>query len=406
MSTKNIVIIGGGPAGLMAAEIIANAGHKVTIYDRMPSFGRKFLMAGRGGLNITHSEDIEKFISRYGAANNWLAPHINKFSPEDLQNWCHNLGQETFVGSSGRVFPKSMKAAPLLRAWLQNLNKLGVQFEPNHNWLGWQNDSLKFAKLNNEIILVKPDATLLALGGASWPRLGSNGAWVNLLEQYGVEVAPLAPSNCGFLVDWSDYFKQNFAGTPLKPVALKYNQVSQQGEIMITEKGIEGGAVYALSALLREGILANGKIELQLDLRPDMPLEKLTKKLQAPRGKQSLSSYLRKAGFAPLAINLLREVTSAEVLAKATPEYLAARFKALPIVLTATTDIARAISSAGGVKQNALNDDFMLTKKQGVFVAGEMLNWEAPTGGYLLQACFSTAIAAANGLLKTLNKKV
>ena len=399
---KNIVIIGAGPCGLMAAEILAEAGHKVTVYDSMASPARKLLIAGRGGLNLTHNEPLEKFITRYGEASDWLAPHIRSFPPQTLRSWCEGLGQETFIGSSGRVFPRNMKAILLLRAWLQRLDKLGVLYMARHYWQGWDGENLLFTNVAQQKILVKADATLLALGGASWPRLGSDGSWVKILSEYGVEIAPLRPANCGFIVPWSEHFSTRFAGEPLKSITLTYNGILQQGEAMITAQGIEGGAVYALSASLRDAIEKHGKAILQIDLRPSMTHEALTQKLQAPRGSKSLSSYLRNAGFSPLAISLLREVTSNEELAQATPEFLANRLKILPITLTATAGIIRAISTTGGIKSNAVNDNFMLIAKPSVFAAGEMLDWEAPTGGYLLQACFSTAFAASQGILRFL----
>jgi uncharacterized flavoprotein (TIGR03862 family) len=402
---KRIAIIGGGPSGLIATEILAGAGHRVTVYDHMPSLGRKLLMAGRGGLNLTHSEPLEKFITRYGAASDWLAPHIYAFPPDALRAWCEGLGQETFVGSSGRVFPRSMKAAPLLRAWLQRLEQLGARFAAQHHFQGWKDHALQFTNAQQETILVEADVTLLAMGGASWPRLGSNGAWGDMLSQEGIALSPLRPANCGFAVAWSEYFGTRFAGTPLKPVSLTHDGISQQGELMITARGIEGGAVYALSALLRESIVQQGSAVLQLDLRPTMTLEALTQKLQTPRSNQSLSTFLRRAGLPPLAIALLRETASAEELSQATPATLAARLKHVPLMLTATTGLTRAISTAGGISRSVLTEDFMLHAKPGVFAAGEMLDWEAPTGGYLLQGCFSTAVAAANGMLAFLESK-
>jgi len=395
---KNITIIGGGPSGLMAAEIIAAAGHKVALYDRMPTFGRKFMMAGRGGLNLTHSEPLEKFITRYGEASSWLEPHIKAYTPQDLQKWCEELGQETFVGSSGRIFPREMKASPLLRAWLKRLEQLGVKYYLRHSWQGWDGENLVFQNAGKEIVKVSSDATLLALGGASWSSLGSDGSWVDILSKCGVEISPLRPANCGFITPWSDYLTR-FAGTPLKSVAIFHKGFSCLGEIMITKQGIEGGAVYALSASLRETIKAEGKAVLHLDLRPAIALAALKQKLQL-RGKTSLSNCLRKAGFSPLAIALLHEIIPSEKLAKATPDILAGYLKNLPITLTQAADIDRAISTAGGISRQSLDENFMLKAKKGVFVAGEMLDWEAPTGGYLLQACFSTAVSAANGVLK------
>ncbi len=401
---KNIAIIGAGPSGLMAGEILAGAGHRVTMYDRMPTPGRKLLMAGRGGLNLTHSEKLETFLKHYGTAADWLAPCIRAFPPEALRAWCEGLGQKTFIGSSGRVFPRSMKAAPLLRAWLLRLEQLGVRFMPRHIWQGWEGESLQFTDAAGQRVLAKADATLLALGGASWPRLGSDGGWSKILAASGVALAALRPANCGFMVPWSEYFRSRFAGQPLKPVTLCHNGISRQGEAMITTSGLEGGVVYALSAGLRDAIAVQGSAVLQLDLRPSIALTSLAQKLEAPRGSQSLSSYLRRGGLSPLAIALLREVTPSEQLAQASPGALAARLKALPITLTAAADIGRAISTAGGIVQDALNKDFMLQAKPGVFAAGEMLDWEAPTGGYLLQGCFSTAVAAAQGIMRYISE--
>ena len=396
--SKNIAIIGGGPSGLMAAEIIVNAGYQVTIYDAMPTLGRKFMMAGRGGLNLTHSEPLEKFITRYYDASNWLAPYIKNFDAQKLQKWCEELGQETFIGTSGRIFPRSMKASPLLRSWLKRLDNLGVNYFMRHYWQGFDGENLIFRDADKNIIKIKFDATLLALGGASWPHLGSDGSWVEILSKSGVEISKLRPANCGFVTKWSDYLVTNFAGTPLKSLAVKHKNFSHKGEIIITKQGVEGVAIYALSANLRQSIASEGEAILYLDLRPEMSLAELAKKLQS-RDKKSLSNYLRKAGFPPIASALLKELIPVNKLADATPDILASYLKNLPITLTSTTNIDRAISSAGGIKHESLDENFMLKTKPGVFVAGEMLDWEAPTGGYLLQGCFSTAVAAANGIL-------
>lgn len=396
---KNITIIGAGPSGLMAAELIAAAGHRVAIYDKMPTLGRKFMMAGRGGLNLTHSEPLEKFITRYGKAANWLAPHIKNFPPEELRIWCEKLGHETFVGSSGRVFPREMKASPLLRSWLKKLENLGVEFHPRHSWQGFDGENIILKNEDGKIIKVKSDATLLALGGASWPSLGSDGSWVKIISECGVKISPLRPSNCGFIVSWSEYFSSRFAGTPVKAIAILHNNKEVKGEVMITKQGIEGGAIYALSANLRDSITSEGKAVLYLDLRPEMSVEALAKKLQM-RHKKSLSNLLRKAGFSPLASALLHESIPQDQLAKATPEILAGYLKSLPITLNSTTSIDRAISSAGGISTESLDENFMLKSKPGIFATGEMLDWEAPTGGYLLQGCFSTAVSAAKGILK------
>lgn len=403
LHTQQVAIVGAGPAGLMAAELLATAGCRVTVYDRMASPGRKFLMAGRGGLNLTHSEPLDDFIGRYGEAAQWLAQYIRAFPPQALCDWCEGLGEETFIGSSGRVFPRRMKAAPLLRAWLKRLEALGVQYAAQHRWVGMQGNTLEFLDARGQKISVTADAVLLALGGASWPRLGSDGGWVKMLSQWGVEIAPLRPANCGFVVSWSEHFRTRFAGMALKPVKITHRGVSRQGEAMITATGIEGGVMYALSGALRDTIDADGSAQLELDLRPDMMREALMQKLQAPRGNKSLSHYLRNLRFSPLAINLLRETTAPEQLAQMTPAGLAARLKALPLTLVGTAGMERAISTAGGVRREAVNEQLMLSAMPGVFVAGEMLDWEAPTGGYLLQGCFSTAVAAAKGMLEFLD---
>jgi uncharacterized flavoprotein (TIGR03862 family) len=397
---KNIAVIGGGPAGLMAAEVLAQDGHGVTVYDRMPSPARKLLIAGRGGLNLTHSEPLPAFISRYGAAARWIGPYIEAFPPQALRTWCEGLGQETFVGSSGRVFPRSMKAVQLLRAWLQRLDSLGVVYASRHIWHGWKGDKLYFTNAAGEEVLVMPDATLLAMGGASWPRLGSDGAWVEPVAAAGSKVAPLRPSNCGFIVPWSEHFGSRYGGIPLKPVAVRYGDVVRQGEAMITRQGIEGGVIYAHSSTLREAIAANGHATILLDLRPSITREALAKKLRAPRNGKSLSTYLGNAGFSPVITGLLRECTPPEALRGADGDVLAGLLKALPLTLTATSCIDRAISSAGGIRLDELTDDLMLKSRNGVFAAGEMIDWEAPTGGYLLQGCYSTAVAAAEGIAR------
>ena len=403
--TMPIAIIGAGPAGLMAAETLARAGLPVSLYDRMPNPARKFLIAGRGGLNLTHSEPLEQFLCRYGEATDWLAPSIRAFPPEALRAWCEGLGQETFVGTSGRVFPRSMKAVPLLRAWLSRLEELGVRYYPRHQWTGWNGDRLQFTSVDGSALSITPRATLLALGGASWPRLGSDGQWAALLAEANIALSPLQPANCGFIVPWSSYISERFAGEPLKPIAITHEGHTQQGEAIITAQGLEGGVIYALSAFLREAIHRQGSTAITLDLRPSMTQDALTQKLQAPRGNKSLSTYLRSAGFSPLSIALLRETIAADAIATANAATLAGWLKQLPLTLTATAGIERAISSAGGIQREALTDDFMLKAKPGTFVAGEMLDWEAPTGGYLLQGCFSTAVAAANGIIRHLSQR-
>ena len=395
-----IAIIGAGPTGLMAAEKLATAGHSVTIYDHMSSVGRKFLMAGRGGLNLTHSEPLDSFLTRYGAAASWLEPSIRHFPPEALRQWSEGLGEPTFVGSSGRVFPKSLKASPLLRAWLGRLDKLGVRFVLKRRWVGWDEyNNLIFNAPNKVRETVKAKACLLALGGASWPRLGSDGGWAQILTQHGIAVAQLAPANCGFVVPWSDIFRERFEGHPLKPITLTFAGEIIQGEAVITAHGIEGGAIYALSGKLRNAIHATGSAILDIDLRPGLARNELIARLENPRGSKTLSNHLRKfGGLSPEAIGLLYETTDKQILQNADAPTLAKLIKSCPLRLTATTTIDRAISSAGGITRDAVDEHFMLRKKPGVFVAGEMLDWEAPTGGYLLQASFSTGVAAAEGM--------
>lgn len=393
---NGVVIIGGGPAGLMAAEVLASAGLSVRVYDRKPSLGRKFLMAGRGGLNLTHSEPLEQFLTRYGARAKDIAPHINAFTPDDLRTWCEELGQETFVGSSGRVFPKAMKASPLLRAWLARLSSLGVEFHLQKTWRGWKDGALLFTDNDGKEETVEADTVLLALGGASWPSLGSDGAWADFI---GVPVSPLRPANCGFAAPWSDHMKAK-AGQPLKAVSLTHKGKTVQGEIMIAQNGIEGGAVYALSSSIREDIAGCGSADVHIDLRPSMTEEDIAKKLQAVRGRQSLSTYLQKTlSLSPAAITLLREADK-----DMTQSNLPALIKNVPVTLTAPFSIGKAISSAGGISFECLDANFMLRARPGLFAAGEMLDWEAPTGGYLLQATFATGKAAANGILRWLGQ--
>lgn len=395
MKTSSIAIIGAGPAALIAAEVLAGEGYAVSIYDRMPSPARKLLIAGRGGLNLTHSEKLEIFLTRYGEAAEWLTPAIEAFPPASLRAWCEGLGEETFTGSSGRVFPKKMKAVSLLRAWLLRLESLGVKYFPRHHWLGWQGEALKLNTPAGDVLL-KADATLLALGGASWPRLGSDGGWVNILEAQGIRIAPLKPANCGFKVNWSEYFASRYAGVPLKSIAITHQSITRHGEAMITAQGIEGGVIYALSAAIREAILQYGSTEISLDLRPAMSVEALRSKL-GKRGSKSLSSYIKSANFGAVHAALLHEAQCQHSVD------IAESLKALPLTLTAATGIARAISTAGGVGREAVNSQYMLHAKPGIFVAGEMLDWEAPTGGYLLQACFSTGVAAAKGMINFVN---
>jgi uncharacterized flavoprotein (TIGR03862 family) len=404
-SQMNVAIIGAGPAGLMAAETLAQGGARVTVYDAMPSAGRKFLMAGRGGLNLTHSEPLPALLTRYREAMPQLAAAIQAFPPDRLREWCEALGQPTFVGSSGRIFPKALKASPLLRAWLRRLDAMGVQFSLRHRWIGWDGNGHLLFQTPDGPSAVDARATVLALGGASWPRLGSDGGWVDTLGARGVKVTPLKSANCGFVVTWSDIFRDRFEGQPLKGIALSFGAHSVRGEAMITRNGIEGGAVYALSADLREAILASGGATLHIALRPDLKAHDLIARLSAPRGKQTLSNWLRKAAqLSPVAIGLLQEaaIVSGVELSSLSPENLAELINAVPVQLTGVAPIARAISTAGGIAFDELDADFMFGRLPGVFAAGEMLDWEAPTGGYLLQACFATGAAAGRGALKWL----
>jgi uncharacterized flavoprotein (TIGR03862 family) len=405
LSVNNVAVIGAGPAGLMAAEVLTQGGAAVTVYDAMPSAGRKFLMAGRGGLNLTHSEPLPEFVTRYREAMRHLAPAIEMFTPDTLRAWSETLGQPTFVGSSGRVFPGAFKASPLLRAWLRRLDAAGVQFALRHRWTGWdEKDRLLFEAPDGQRV-VDARATVLALGGASWPRLGSTGVWAETLAAKGVAISPLRPANCGFTVSWSDIFRNRFEGQPLKGAALSLGSHTVRGEAMITRTGIEGGAIYALSADLREAVIESGQATLHVALRPDLELKDLIARLSAPRGKQSFSNWLRKAAhLSPAAIGLLQEAAfaSGESLSSLSTENLAGLINAVPIELTGAAPIARAISTAGGISFSEIDADFMIRRLPGVFTAGEMLDWEAPTGGYLLQASFATGAAAGRGALRYL----
>ena len=398
MDTDTLVI-GAGPAGLAAAEVLAEARVSVVIHERMPNPARKFLLAGRGGLNLTHSEPIEDFLTRYGAARDHLEPVIRAYPPEALRAWCEALGVETFIGSSGRVFPKSMKASPLLRAWLARLASLGVELAARSRWAGWDGDNLVFETPAGRRA-EKPDVAIFALGGGSWPRLGSDGSWQDAFIAHGAEVEPLRPSNSGFLATWSDIFKSKFAGEPLKRVLFSFEGREAHGEAMVTRSGIEGGAIYALSSVLRDAIEMKGSAVLEIDLLPDVTLEALVTRLSSS-GKESLANRLRKAGLSPAAASLLREDVFGVAL-PSNPSSLAERIKAVRIRLTGVAAMDRAISTAGGVSWGSLNPDFSLKADPATFVCGEMLDWEAPTGGYLLQACFATGRAAAKGALSRL----
>ena len=405
ISKTHIAIIGAGPAGLMAAEVAAQGGAAVTVYDAMPSVGRKFLMAGRGGLNLTHSEPLPAFLARYGETVPKLAAAIEAFPPDALRKWSHALGQPTFVGSSGRVFPEAFKASPLLRAWLRRLEALGVQFALRHRWTGWDNDGRLAFMAPDGSRVVEARATVLALGGASWPRLGSDGGWVTTLAAREVAISPLRPANCGFTVAWSDIFRNRFEGQPLKGIALSFGPHALRGEAMVTRAGIEGGAIYALSADLREAIIGSGEATLYIALRPDLETGDLIARLSAPRGKQSFSNWLRKtARLSPEGIGLLQEaaMVSGVSLSALSSASLARLINAVPIELNGIAPIVRAISTAGGISFDELDTDFMIRRLPGIFAAGEMLDWEAPTGGYLLQASFATGAAAGRGALKWL----
>jgi uncharacterized flavoprotein (TIGR03862 family) len=399
---NSVAVIGGGPAGLMAAETLSARGLQVDVYDAMPSVGRKFLLAGKGGMNLTHSEPTEQFQARYGSRRAQLAPMLDQFGADALREWAVELGIATFIGSSGRVFPTDMKAAPLLRAWLHRLREAGVRFHMRHRWQGWdENGKLRFDTPEGERTL-EAAATVLALGGGSWARLGSDGAWVPLLAEHDVAIAQLQPANCGFEIDWSAHFREKYAGQALKSIALSFTDHANAkhhrlGECMVTATGIEGSLVYALSAGLREQLVANGSVRITLDLAPAWSLERVIDEVTRPRGSRSMSSHLQsRVKITGVKAGLLHEVLSREQFQDA--ELVAQTIKALPLRLTATRPLDEAISSAGGVKFDGLDQGLMLTALPGVFCAGEMLDWEAPTGGYLLTACFASGRAAGLGV--------
>jgi uncharacterized flavoprotein (TIGR03862 family) len=418
---KTVAVIGGGPAGLMAAEVLAAGGMQVHVYDAMPSVGRKFLLAGKGGMNLTHSEAYDDFLSRYGARRPQIGPLLDQFSPDALRAWVHALGIETFIGSSGRVFPTDMKAAPLLRAWLHRLRQAGVGFHMRHRWLGWNEAGALSFETPQGPLAVNADSVVLALGGGSWARLGSDAKWVPLLAQREVALAPLLPANCGFEAGWSEYFREHFAGHHLKSVAITVAgnpvagtpvagtpvsdgdrpELRKQGEFVITADGIEGSLVYALSAGLRDRIAASGSAQIYLDLLPDWSLQRVTDEVARPRGARSWSSHLQsRLGLKGVKTSLLRELVPAADFGQ--PLLLAQAIKALPLTLLAARPIDEAISSAGGVRFEGMDQGLMLKALPGVFCAGEMLDWEAPTGGYLLSACLASGRAAGNGVLSWL----
>ena len=409
---RSVAVIGGGPAGLMAAEVLSRGGVHVDLFDAMPSVGRKFLLAGKGGMNITHAEPLDAFLSRYGARQPQIAPLLAAFGPQALRDWIHALGIDTFVGTSGRVFPTDMKAAPLLRAWLHRLRAAGVHFHMRHRWCGWDGAAadgmLRFATPDGERA-IRADAVVLALGGGSWARLGSDGAWVPLLAQQGIAVAALQPANCGFDTGWSAHFATRFAGHPVKSVVATVTDLAghtqqRQGEFVVTATGVEGSLIYALSAPLRDRVGAHGTAALQLDLAPGKTLQRVIDEIAHPRGSRSMASHLQsRVGIHGVKAGLLRELVSAEDFKDAA--HLGAAIKALPVRLNAARPIDEAISSAGGVGFDALDAQLMVRALPGLFCAGEMLDWEAPTGGYLLTACFASGRAAGLGALRWLESR-
>ena len=398
-SRANVAVIGGGPAGLMAAEVACAKGAQVDVYDQMGSVGRKFLVAGKGGLNLTHSDPFETFVARYADRHAEIATWLRGFDADALREWARGLGFETFIGTSGRVFPRDLKAAPLLRAWVRRLRASGVRFHVNHAWKGWDARTLRFETDTGEA-RVEADAVVLALGGGSWPVLGSDGAWIETLAQRGVGIAPLAPSNCGFEVDWSAHFATKHAGHAVKPVVIdcsagRDGPIRRQGEFVVSGYGVEGSLVYACSAALRDAIARDGRAVIRLDLVPGRDHARFANELARPRGTRSLSEHLRRvAGIDGVKAGLLYEVLPKEALSDATR--VAATLKALPLTLLRARPIEEAISSAGGVRFDALDDRLMLHALPGVFCAGEMIDWEAPTGGYLLTACFASGRIAGN----------
>lgn len=407
IQNQSIAIIGGGPAGLMAAEVLTDAGARVDVYESMPTLGRKFLRAGLGGLNITHSEKFETFCTRYSDKQKFLQPYLDAFSPDDLCEWVHGLGIKTFVGTSGRVFPTEMKAAPLLRTWVHRLRGAGVKFHLNHKWLGFDTDNFLQIENPEGKFIIKTDAVILALGGGSWPQLGSTGAWAPWLSERGVKIEKLEPANCGFDLDWSKVMQDKFAGSPLKAVSLTFTGLdgiteTKQGELLIKEYGIEGSLIYAYSKKVREVINTHGKATFTLDLLPNRSLDRITEELSRPRGSRSISRHLQNC----LGNNALKKAFLFEFLSKeqiADPRTLAKTIKALPITIHRTRPIEEAISSAGGVSFDSVDENLMLNTLPAIFVAGEMLDWEAPTGGYLLTACFATGRAAGIGVINWLN---
>ena len=401
--SHQVMIIGGGPAGLMAAEVLLQRGVQVSLYEAKPSPGRKFLVAGKGGLNLTHSEPREDFLSRYGVRRPQIEPLLDAFGPNELRQWAHALGVETYIGSSGRVFPKEMNAAPLLNAWLEKLQTSSLQIYTRHKWVGWGKDHALLFETPDGEKNVKADAVILALGGGSRPELGSDGRWIPLLAVYNVEIAPLKPANCGFDVQWTSYFRDKYEGKPVKSVAITFKGQRKLGEFIITEKGVEGSLIYAISAQLRDEIELAGHAIIELDLTPDWTQEEVTEKLSRPRGSHSFSKHLKRTlNITGLKSGLLWEFVNRKDFSD--PERLACAIKSLPIPLIAPRPLEEAISSAGGVTFESLDERLMLHALPGVFCAGEMLDWEAPTGGYLLTACFASGYTAGLGVLDWLDR--
>ena len=397
------LIIGAGPSGLMAADILSKAGVAVRIYEAMPTPGRKFLMAGRGGLNITHSEALDAFVQRYGDHSSLLKPFLNRFGPNDIINWMDELEQPSFIGSSGRVFPKVMKAAPLLRAWLTRLNQQGVELLTRHRWVDWDDQGGFHIESPEGPQIITADQIILATGGGSWKKLGSDGQWVNLLQRQGIQINPLIASNCGFTCEWSDVLRKQHAGTPIKGAVLKSQHSEKKGDLILTHYGLEGGLIYAFSADIRQSLRLNQSAKLTLDLMPDIELAQLIKRIEKPRGRNSFSNHLRKAGIASVKAALVRE--SYPEIVNDDPFAWAEALKNCPITLTGMRPIDEAISTAGGVSFSELDNDFRLKKKPTVFCAGEMIDWDAPTGGYLLTACFSIGVHIAEAIIRSNSEK-
>ena len=396
----NISIVGGGPAGLMAAYILSKNKFCVTVFDRKPTVGRKFLLAGRGGLNITHSEVKNTFIKKYGKASEKFKKLLDSFSQEDLRDFCKKLGEDTFIGSSGRIFPKSFKSSPLLRSWLSKLKEQKVIFNTNHDWVGWKKDHLVFINNKNEV-LVKPDLTLFALGGLSWPKLGSDGSWIKIFEKENIKISKPQPSNCGFYVDWTDIFRKKYRGQPLKTIKLKHKNLEFKGEFLITTEGIEGGLVYTLSSFIRENINENGYAEVIIDLKPDLRIDQIEKRLSNEHQKLSLTNLLRKTlKLSNVAIGLIVELRNKKQIKTFEIKKLAYIIKNYKLILEKPFAIERCISTAGGINFESIDENFMIKNNRKTYVIGEMLDWEAPTGGYLLQACISNGAFVAKQIIR------